>query len=196
MFKFILYKLLLLYYCFKFILYKLLLFIFILFIALWQVACSLRLISPILLPSPIDVGKYLFSSLLDGTLLYALVITLKRLIVGYGLGLLLGIGLGLLLRSSELAKGTLGKLALGLQTLPSVCWAPLALLWFGQTEMAMYFVVIMGSMWGIALSTESAILSVPPIYIQAARVMGSKGFHTWRTIIFPAALPNSGGAGI
>jgi sulfonate transport system permease protein len=36
-------------------------------------------------------------------------------------------------------------LALGLQTLASVCWVPLAILWFGQTEMAMLFVVIMGT---------------------------------------------------
>ena len=163
--------------------------IFILFLVLWQAACSFRLISPILLPAPVDVGKYLILSTMDGTLPYALFITLKRLIVGYSMGLLLGVGLGLILRSSALGKATLGKLALGLQTLPSVCWAPLALLWFGQTETAMYFVVIMGSMWGIALSTESAIHSVPIIYIQAARVMGSTGLHTWRTIIFPAALP-------
>ncbi|MGB8555293.1 MAG: hypothetical protein WCD73_18390, partial [Pseudolabrys sp.] len=38
----------------------------------------------------------------------------------------------------------IGALALGLQTLPSVCWVPLALLWFGQTETAMLFVVVMG----------------------------------------------------
>ncbi|MDR2893481.1 MAG: ABC transporter permease [Deltaproteobacteria bacterium] len=164
-------------------------FIFAIFIGCWQVVCALKWVSPILLPSPFDVGKYLISSMLDGVLLSALGVTLSRLAIGYVMGLIFGISIGLLLYHSFLARSTLGVVALGLQTLPSVCWAPLALLWFGQSENAMYFVVIMGSMWAITLSTKEAITSVPPIYVQAARVMGSRGFHAWRTVVFPAALP-------
>ena len=56
-----------------------------------------------------------------------------------------------------------GALALGLQTLPSVCWDPLALLWFGQTEAAMLFVVVMGTLsfriGGIA--TDTGVRHVP-----------------------------------
>ncbi len=159
------------------------------FLALWQYASLAGWISPILLPSPGEIGSYLLAATADGTLPAALGITLSRLAVGYTLGLTIGMGLGLLLHASPLARATLGLLALGLQTLPSVCWAPLSLLWFGQTEQAMYFVVVMGSLWAIAIATENAIRSVPKLYIQAARVMGSKGLHTWRTVIFPAALP-------
>ena len=159
------------------------------FLGAWQMVCVLGWVPPILLPSPLDIGKYLIVSTFDGVLLSALGVTLSRLSIGYALGIASGALIGLLLYRSALARATLGVIALGLQTLPSVCWAPLALLWFGQSESAMYFVVVMGSLWAIALSTKEAIASVPPIYIQAARVMGSRGLHTWRTVIFPAALP-------
>ena len=52
-------------------------------------------------------------------------------------------------------EDTLGVLALGLQTLPSVCWVPLALLWFGQTEGAMLFVVVMGTVWSVIIATDT-----------------------------------------
>lgn len=160
-----------------------------LFLALWQAICAHGLISPLLLPSPVQVASYLLSSVNDGLLPSALSVTVGRLLIGYALGLSLGLGLGLLLSISGLARGTLGLAALGLQTLPSVCWAPLAIVWFGQSEAAMYFVVVMGSVWAVAMATENAIISVPPIYIKAAKVMGSRGLHTWRMVILPAALP-------
>ena len=89
----------------------------------------------------------------------------------------------------KLLQDTLGLLALGLQTLPSVCWVPLALLWFGQTEAAMFFVVVMGTVWSVIIATDTGVRNVPPIYARAARTMGSRGLHTWLQVMLPAALP-------
>jgi hypothetical protein len=54
------------------------------------------------------------------------------------------------------------------------CWVALALLWFEQTENAMLFVVIMGSVWSMVIATDNGVRHVPPIYLRAARTMGSK----------------------
>jgi len=89
----------------------------------------------------------------------------------------------------QAAHDTIGVMALGLQTLPSVCWVPLALLWFGQTEVAMLFVVVMGTVWSVVISTDNGVRAVPPIYARAALTMGSKGLHMWIKVILPAALP-------
>ena len=67
-----------------------------------------------------------------------------------------------------------GLMALGFQTLPSVCWVPLALLWFGQTETAMLFVVIMGTVWSVLIATDNGVRNVPHIYTRAAQTMGMK----------------------
>jgi NitT/TauT family transport system permease protein len=62
-------------------------------------------------------------------------------------------------------------------------------LWFGQTEWAMLFIVVMGSLWSIALATDSGIRNVSPIFVRAAKTMGSRRFHTLLMVILPAALP-------
>lgn len=158
-------------------------------IGLWQLAVNAQLWSPLLLPSPSSVFIYLWSGLEDGTLWEATLVTVQRLLIGYGLGILIGLPLGLLTASFRWSQDTIGVLALGLQTLPSVCWVPLALLWFGQTESAMLFVVVMGTLWSLIIATDTGVRTIPPIYSRAARSMGSSGFHTWTHVILPAALP-------
>jgi NitT/TauT family transport system permease protein len=156
---------------------------------LWELLVRTRLWSPVLVPSPLSVAGYLWEAAGDGTLAGAIVVTIKRLALGYTVGLLLGLPLGLLTARFQVLEDTLGLLALGLQALPSVCWVPLALLWFGQTEAAMFFVVVMGTLWSVIIATDNGVRNVPPIYARAARTMGSHGLHTWLRVMLPAALP-------
>ena len=158
-------------------------------IAVWQALVSAAIWSPVLLPSPLDVGRYLFAALLDGSLAEGAWITMKRLMLGYFIGCLAGLPLGLATSRSKYLSDTIGVLALGLQTLPSVCWVPLALLWFGQTEAAMLFVVIMGTLWSVLIAVDNGARNLPPIYVRAARTMGSSGLHTLVKVILPASLP-------
>jgi len=146
-------------------------------------------LSPVLVPSPESVARYLWEVARDGTLGSAAWVTLKRLLAGYLVGLVAGVPLGFLTARVQAARDTLGVLALGLQGLPSVCWVPLALLWFGQSENAMLFVVVMGTLWSVVLATETGVRNVNPLYIRAAQTMGSRGLHTWIKVILPAALP-------
>ncbi len=162
---------------------------FAMLVGLWEVAVRSGRWSVVLLPSPLYVAEYLWGALLDGSLLEAAWVTLRRLLVGYAAGVLIGLPLGLLTSISQSLEDTVGALALGLQTLPSVCWVPLALVWFGQTESAMLFVVIMGTVWSVIIATDYGARSIPPIYARAARTMGSEGFHKWTRVILPASLP-------
>jgi NitT/TauT family transport system permease protein len=155
----------------------------------WQAATSSGRWSPVLLPPPLAVVEYLWDGLRDGTLLEAAGVTLTRLLVGYAIGIVIGLPLGMLTSTSDYFEDTIGSLALGLQTLPSVCWVPLALLWFGQTETAMLFVVVMGTVWSVVLATNTGARTIPPIYARAARTMGSEGLDKWTRVILPAALP-------
>lgn len=163
---------------------------FALLLGLWQVFATTT--SPgraALLPAPTDVVRYLWRAAADGTLAEAAWVTARRLLLGYAAGIALGLPIGLLTARFRTCADTLGVVALGLQTLPSICWAPLTILWFGQTEAAMLFVVIMGTVWSIAIATDHGLRSVPPIYARAARTMGSRRLHTWLRVILPASLP-------
>ena len=147
--------------------------------------------SPFVLPPPPTVGHYLWDNTLNGAIPLSMLITLRRLLIGYAIGLALGVPLGMLTARFRFLHDTLGMTALGLQALPSVCWVPLACIWFGQTEAALLFVVIMGTLWSVLLSTENGMKSVPPIYARAARTMGSSPLHTLVFVTLPASAPLS-----
>lgn len=158
-------------------------------VLLWALVVRARIWSPVLVPSPLKVAEYLQAAATDGTLWEAILVTTKRLLLGYAIGLVGGVPLGLLTARWTVLHDTIGTLALGLQTLPSVCWVPLALLWFGQSEAAMLFVVVMGTLWSVVIATDTGVRHVPPIYRRAALTMGSKRLHMWLRVILPAALP-------
>ena len=158
-------------------------------LVLWEVLVRAKIWSPVLVPSPLTVGEYLWGAVRDGTLASAAAVTMKRLLLGYTFGIVLGLPIGLLTARFKVWQDTLGLLALGLQTLPSVCWVPLALIWFGQTETAMFFVVVMGTLWSMIIATDNGVRNVPPIYARAARTMGSGELHTWLHVMLPASLP-------
>ena len=63
---------------------------------LWEAAYRAKIWSPVLLPSPRQVVSYLESAAADRTLFKATVITMRRLLVGYLIGLVMGLPLGLL----------------------------------------------------------------------------------------------------
>lgn len=162
---------------------------FALLVAAWHFLVAARVWSPVLLPSPVSVLEYLVGAAKSGDLASALIVTTKRLLVGYFVGVIIGIPLGVLTARFDWAHDTIGVMGLGLQTLPSVCWVPIALLWFGQTEGAMLFVVVMGTLWSVQIAVDNGVRNVPPIYARAARTMGSKGLHTWWSVILPGSLP-------
>ena len=162
---------------------------FVLLVAAWHGAFASHLWSPVLVPSPASVAQYLWDIARDGTLASSVWVTLKRLVWGYVIGIGVGLPAGLLIARFRFLRDTVGLLALGLQGLPSVCWVPLALLWFGQTEAAMLFVVVMGTVWSVVLATETGVRNVNPLYVRAARTMGSRWLHIWIYVIMPASLP-------
>jgi NitT/TauT family transport system permease protein len=143
----------------------------------------------LIMPPPVEVGKYLVAATRSGDLFQAIGVTVKRLLIGYVIGVTIGIPLGLVTARFEWAHDTIGVLGLGLQTLPSVCWVPLAILTFGQTETSMLFVVVMGTLWSVQIAVDNGVRNVPLIYARAARTMGSRGLHTWYSVILPASLP-------
>jgi NitT/TauT family transport system permease protein len=158
-------------------------------VGVWWLAVASGRWSSVILPSPASVVEYLWGSALDGSLLEATEVTVRRLLIGYLIGVAIGLPTGLFMSRSQLLKDTVGSLALGFQTLPSVCWVPLALIWFGQTETAMLFVVVMGTVGSVIIATDHGARTIPPIFARAARTMGSEGFHQWTRVILPASLP-------
>lgn len=160
-----------------------------LLIALWQLLCSRNIWPPAQLPGPLDVLRALISGFQSGIFLKSALASLGRLALGYTLSLLIGPALGLLIARVSLLKETIGSFILGLQALPSICWLPLAILWFGLNEQAILFVVVMGALFPITLNVELGVRNILPIHLKAARNLGTHGLALYTQVILPAAFP-------
>jgi NitT/TauT family transport system permease protein len=158
-------------------------------IGLWELGSRMGLWLPTILPSPTDVFQALATGIADKTLLYDLAASFKRLIIGLGISLVLGSALGILLAKSKTADETLGTVILALQSVPSIVWLPLAIMWFGMNEVSVIFVVILGGTFVMTLNMSVGIKNVSPLFIRAAQTMGSNGIDLFTRVIFPASIP-------
>jgi NitT/TauT family transport system permease protein len=135
-----------------------------------------------------------FHSLRDGfmekTFLIGVAYSMKRILIGYGLSILGGLVLGFLLSQIKIFEETVGSLVLGLHTLPSICWLPVGILWFGLSDAAILLVIVFGSLFSLTIATDDGIKNISPIYVRAARTMGSSGWRLYWDVILPAALPS------
>jgi NitT/TauT family transport system permease protein len=141
------------------------------------------------MPGPLAVGKAILAGLRSGLFLRGAGVSLMRLAVGYSISLVGGVVLGTLLVRYKPLRDTVGSMMVGLQALPSVCWLPLAILWFGLNERAIIFVVVMGSLFSIVLGVRDGITNTPPIFVKAARNLGANGVRLYTEVVLPAAFP-------
>jgi NitT/TauT family transport system permease protein len=158
-------------------------------IAIWIVIARLRIWPPYLFPPPQAVLEALWSGFADHSFWIAIAVSMKRIAIGYALSVAIGVALGLGMASSEFLEQTLGGLSVSLQSLPSVCWLPMAVLWFGLSEKAILFVVIMGSVLSVTIAMESGRKQMPKIYAMAGRNLGASGFKLFLFVLLPASLP-------
>jgi len=124
----------------------------------------------------------------DHSLTVGVTLSLKRLCVGYLLTLAIGLSLGVLMGRSDWLRDSAGTLLMGFQSLPSVAWVPLATIWFGLSDAAIYFVIVMSSFSAVVMAVADGIRGVNPLYIQAARTMGVRGAGIYWRVVLPAAF--------
>jgi NitT/TauT family transport system permease protein len=158
-------------------------------LVVWQSLVWIGVWPEFIFPSPLAVLLALARGAQNGTLLVGITTSMQRILIGFGFSAVVGMLLGMAIGRIRLLDETLGSLVLGLQTLPSICWLPLALLWFGLSETAILFVVIMGALLSITLATEAGVKNTPPLYMRAARNLGAHGWRLYALVILPAALP-------
>ncbi|MEX0763814.1 MAG: ABC transporter permease [Nitrosopumilaceae archaeon] len=158
-------------------------------IVVWQIVFSLNIWSVHIFPSPVQVAQDLAYGVADGSLIFAIATSMWRLVVGLIISIAGGITLGIFMARIESVNQTIGSLVLGLQSIPSVAWVPLALLWFGLTDAGIIFVTVASSLFAVTINTYSGMKNVPTSYIAAARNIGASGVQLITHVMLPAAFP-------
>ncbi len=158
-------------------------------IGIWALLAKLKIWPPYIFPTPGGVVDALLAGFKDHSFWIAIGVSMKRMMLGYGISVALGMVLGLGVGSNKFLEETVGGLLVSLQSLPSICWLPLAVLWFGLTEKAILFVVVMGSLLSVTIAMEDGRKHMPKIYGMAGRNLGARGFTLFWHVLLPASLP-------
>lgn len=140
-------------------------------------------------PSLTQVLQTLITGIVNGQITVAIVKSMGRLLIGFSIAISLGLVLGYLIWRFKWVEDTLGFLVTALQSIPSIVWFPLAIIWFGLNDFAILFIVTIGATWTMTISATSGFKNVPVLYQRVAQTLGSNGFHFLRTVILPASVP-------
>ncbi|MDQ3107419.1 MAG: ABC transporter permease subunit, partial [Actinomycetota bacterium] len=77
----------------------------------------------------------------------------------------------------------------GVRSVPITAWLPIALVWFGLGEGAARFLVFIGAVFPIVITTADATSRVPRALVDTARMLGTPRRSLARRVYWPAALP-------
>jgi sulfonate transport system permease protein len=163
---------------------------FVAFVVAWQVIFMLKFCPPYLLPSPSSTLAEFFLLIKIGTLQIAVENTLERIAVDFAVTIVLGIGVGVLMVYFKRFGRTMSSFCLGLQSFPSLAWVPFAIIIIGLDNAAILFVVVVSSVFSIMMSTYAGLRNVPPIYIKAAKNMGTGNLALFTGVMIPASMPS------
>ena len=157
-----------------------------LFTALWELAAWLSPSWPSLLQKVLPVLWHNFS---DPGFSQAVFGSARRMAIGYTLVMVVGISGGILLGRIPIVDQLLGSLAVAIHAIPGAAWVPLSIIWFGMTEWAVIFTILLGAAGIVIVETDTGIREVPPIIRRAARTMGARGLKDFWFVVVPAAIP-------
>ncbi len=167
-------------------------------LALWQLVIVLQLWSPVLVPSPAAVWRALLetSGTHDGvrgfqghTLIEHLGISLRRIFIGAGAGVVAGLVVGVLMGTLPWVRVVLEPAVAFLRTLPPLAYFSLLIIWFGIDEAPKLWLLAIAAMPPVAVATASAVASAPTALVEAARAIGARRGQVVTSVVLPSALP-------
>ena len=163
------------------------------FLFIWYlVSCSERIGD--FFPSPFIVIRDFFLSFANrigqDTMPVHIWYSLRRVGIGYLLGVLIGIPLGLIMACSKLGRAIFMPLFSIVRPIPGLAWIPLAIIWFGLGEDSKYFLICMTALVGITIQTYYGALFVNQTLVGAGKMLGASKFQLFFNVIIPAAIPN------
>ncbi|ELS34653.1 nitrate ABC transporter permease [Pseudanabaena catenata USMAC16] len=120
---------------------------------------------------------------------WLLLASLRRVLIGFGLGALVAIPTGFLIGMSRPAMLALNPLIQIFKPVSPLAWLPIALAIFNLADPSAIFVIFITSLWPTIINTALGVSSVPKDYLEVARVLEMSNWRRITKIILPASLP-------
>jgi NitT/TauT family transport system permease protein len=149
-----------------------------------------RLVSPVILPSPVEVWKSFGPLWNERGLLDSIVATLRRVLSGFGLAIIIGVPLGIIAGSWRVLEAAVMPVALFARNIPIAALIPLTILWFGIEETQKVMFIFIACVPFVYSDAVHAITGVPDRYVETATTLGATKAQVIRKVLVPLALPD------
>lgn len=119
-----------------------------------------------------------------------LLVSLRRVSIGFTIGSLIAVPLGILVGLSKVTSKAIDPYIQLLKPVSPLAWLPLGLGVLQSSERTALFVIAITSIWPTLISTKFGVSNVDPAYLNVARSLGCSKFRTILKVIVPAAAPS------
>lgn len=118
-----------------------------------------------------------------------LLLSLKRVAIGFGLGSIIAIPLGILIGSNKTIFNILNPIVQVLRPVSPLAWFPLGLAMMHVSDKATIFVIVITSLWPTLINTALGVASVPQDHKNVGRAFGFSRWKYITKILLPSSLP-------
>jgi len=155
----------------------------------WEAVTRTGWVPALFLPSPLGVLAAGAEMLGTGELAVHLATSLRRIVLGFGLGALGGVSVGLAVGVFSLAEAIGNPLIAATFPIPKIALLPLLILWLGIGEASKVAVIMLGVFFPMAINTYTGVRQADPLLVRAAVAFGANRWSVIRKVILPSALP-------
>ncbi|RUS99450.1 nitrate ABC transporter permease [Trichormus variabilis] len=120
---------------------------------------------------------------------WLLLASLRRVLLGFGLGALVAIPLGFLIGMSRPAMLAFNPIIQIFKPVSPLAWLPISLAIFNLADPSAIFVIFITSLWPTIINTALGVSSVSKDYLDVAQVLEMPRWRQIIKIIWPASLP-------
>ncbi|MGL4285037.1 MAG: ABC transporter permease subunit [Phreatobacter sp.] len=159
--------------------------------ALWWIGSAAGWISPDLFPSPRTMAGTFLEMVASGEFAEAMSMSLRRVVIGFSLGLAVGGVLALVSGLFHLGEDLVDAPMQMVRTLPWAGLIPLLIIWFGIDEAPKIALVAFAATFPVYLNTFAGIRNVDKSLVEAAHTLGLGRFGLIVNVILPGALPSA-----
>jgi ABC-type nitrate/sulfonate/bicarbonate transport system permease component len=162
----------------------------VLFVAVWEVAVKTGFIDYHFFPAPTALMRALWADIVSGKLASDSLGSFGRVVAGLAIGVTVGVIMGLAMAMSRLVDAMFSLPVQVLRAIPPITWIGFAILWFGLGSRPAIFLIFLGVVFPILISTYAGVRQVDLIYLRAARNLGARGWMLFRDVVLLAAMPS------
>ena len=119
-----------------------------------------------------------------------LLISLRRVAIGYTIASVIAVPLGILVGISQVAFKAFNPYFQLLKPVSPLAWLPIGLYLFRDSELTGIFIIAIASIWPTLTNTAFGVANVDSSYLDVSRTLGASRWRTIFKVIIPAALPN------